>query len=91
MRGISRAPPASKMPDPKAELPQTRAAVEQLLRHELGLLTERVRLPLELKYLRSMTNMQIAEVLGISVSNVKVRVARGKDILASRLEGVFES
>lgn len=82
---------ARNLPDPRAEKPAERATNEQLIRHELAQLTERVRLPLELKYLRGMTNQQIADSLGISISNVKVRVARAKDILASRLEGVLET
>jgi DNA-directed RNA polymerase specialized sigma24 family protein len=38
-----------------------------------------------------MTNQQIAEVLGVSISNVKVQVARAKDVLQSRLERVMEA
>ena len=38
-----------------------------------------------------MTNQQIAAALEVSVSKVKVQVARGKDILASRLVGKEES
>lgn len=67
------------------------AAQEHLaptVRGELEQLSDKVRMPLELKYLRGMTNHQIAGALGISVSNVKVQLARGKDILASRLQGV---
>lgn len=51
-------------------------------------LSEKVRVPLELKYLRGLTNAQIAASLEVSVSNVKVQIARGKDILASRLGDV---
>lgn len=83
--------------DPLLELPDTRAAqgaarqfVDRSVRGELEQLSDRVRQPLELKYLRGFTNQQIAEALGISVSNVKVQIARGKDILASRLMGVRE-
>jgi DNA-directed RNA polymerase specialized sigma24 family protein len=45
---------------------------------------------LELKYRLGFTNQQIAEAVGISVSNVKVRVARAKDVLESRLERILE-
>ena len=65
------------------------AATDQLVRHELEQLSERHRLPLEMKYLHEYTNQQIAEALGISVSNVKVRVARAKDVLQSRLDRVL--
>lgn len=68
-----------------------RTLVDHSVRGELEQLSERVRLPLELKYLRGFTNQQIAEALQISLSNVKVQLARGKDILASRLMGVREA
>ena len=60
------------------------------VRGELDRLSDKVRLPIELKYLRGLTNQQIAESLGISISNVKVQLARGKDILASRLQAIGE-
>lgn len=79
------------------QVPDRRAATEaqkslqQTIRNELDLLSERARLPLELKYLRGMSNQQIADSLGISISNVKLQLARAKDILASRLERVMEA
>ncbi len=60
------------------------------VRDHLEQLSPRVREPLELKYLRGYTNQQIAAALDISVSNVKVQIARGKDLLASRLQEVRE-
>ncbi|MCA8975564.1 MAG: sigma-70 family RNA polymerase sigma factor [Planctomycetes bacterium] len=63
----------------------------EAVRQALDGLSQKVRLPLELKYLRGLTNQQIASALEISVSNVKVQIARGKDILASRLEGKLQS
>lgn len=57
----------------------------QVLREALAQLSDRFRLPLELKYLRGLTNQQIADALGISISNVKVQVARAKDLLQGRL------
>lgn len=79
------------LPDARAAQIQTRQHVDHTIRSELEQLSARVREPLELKYLRGFTNQQIAAALGISVSNVKVRLARGKDILASRLQGVHEA
>lgn len=83
--------------DPLLDLADQRMArktarhhVDHTVRGELEQLSDRVRQPLELKYLRGLTNQQIAEALGISLSNVKVQLARGKDILASRLQGVRE-
>lgn len=83
--------------DPTQSVADRRAASEsqltlqQTIRSELERLSERARLPLELKYLRGLSNQQIADALGISVSNVKLQLARAKDILASRLERVMES
>lgn len=57
----------------------------QAIRHEIGKLSDALRLPLVLKYLNGLTNRQVADTLGISVSNVKVRMARAKDLLQSRL------
>ena len=81
---------ASQIADPSVP-GESAAAMRQLIRSELDRLSERARLPLELKYLRGMTNAQIAEVLGISLSNVKVQLARAKDILAGRLEKALEA
>ena len=67
------------------------AATRQAVRHELERLSDRFRLPLLLKYVNGFTNRQIADALDISVSNVKVRLARAKDVLQSRLERVVES
>lgn len=81
--------------DSLTDLPDTRGAhgasrqfVDHSVRGELEQLSDKVRQPLELKYLRGLTNQQIATALGVSVSSVKVQLARGKDILASRLQGV---
>ena len=51
-------------------------------------MNDRFREPLVLRYLNGLTNHQIAEALGISVSNVKIRLARAKDVLQSRLSEV---
>jgi RNA polymerase sigma-70 factor (ECF subfamily) len=82
--------PLLDLPDLRAIHGSTRQMVDHSVRGELEQLSDRVRQPLELKYLRGYTNNQIASALGISVSNVKVQIARGKDILASRLQGVRE-
>ena len=54
-------------------------------------MSDRFRVPLILRYLNGLTNAQIAEALGISVSNVKLRLARAKDLLEGRLSEVLES
>jgi len=81
---------AQQLPDTRAGISAAQA-LQQMVRSELDRLSERARLPLELKYLRGMTNQQIADALGISVSNVKVQLARAKDVLQSRLERVMET
>lgn len=82
--------PLLDVPDQRQAAGAARNLIGHSVRGELEQLSDRVRQPLELKYLRGFTNQQIAEALGISVSNVKVQIARGKDILASRLQGVRE-
>jgi RNA polymerase sigma-70 factor, ECF subfamily len=90
-RGDDDRDPMLDLPDARAAHGAARAHVDHSVRGELEQLSERFRLPLELKYLRGLTNQQIAEALGISLSNVKVQLARGKDILSSRLQGVREA
>lgn len=83
--------PLHDLPDQRAGLGAAKSHDAPTVRNELNQLSEKVRLPLELKYLRGLTNQQIAEALGISISNVKVQLARGKDILASRLQDIRET
>lgn len=66
-----------------------RQVTNEVVQRELAALSEQARTPLVLKYLNGLTNQQVAQVLGISLSNVKVRVARAKDVLQNRLEKVL--
>ncbi len=77
--------------DPKSLQQGNREATRLAIRHELDQLSEKLRQPLMLKYLNGFTNRQIADTLGISVSNAKVRLARAKDLLLVRLEGSLEA
>jgi RNA polymerase sigma-70 factor (ECF subfamily) len=70
---------------------ETRESVQQAVRREMAQLSDKFRTPLMLKYVYGFTNQQIAESMGISVSNVKVRLGRAKDLLQSRLERAMES
>lgn len=79
-----------ELSDPDADGLHDRRQRSEHVASALGHLSEKIRLPLELKYLRGLTNQQIAASLDISISNVKVQIARGKDILASRLSEVQE-
>ncbi len=80
-----------ELPDARLQQGVVRQALDHTVRGELEQLSDKVRMPLELKYLRGLTNQQIADALGVSLSSVKVQLARGKDILASRLHGVREA
>lgn len=53
-------------------------------------LGERFRVPLELRYLEGLTNGEIAERLGISVSSVKLQLARAIELLQQRGGGVAD-
>ena len=77
-----------ELPDPRLGHGAADEHVAPTVRTELDRLSDKVRAPLELKYMRGKTNLEIAAALGISVSNVKVQLARGKNILASRLESI---
>lgn len=77
--------------DPRAAAVFGKQATEQAVRFVVEQLSERLRTPLLLKYVNGLTNAQIAAALGISLSNVKVRLARGKDLLQRQLERVLES
>lgn len=78
----------SELPDLRVGSGAAEEHVAPTVRGELDRLSDKVREPLELKYLRGQTNSEIALSLGISVSNVKVQLARGKDLLASRLQAI---
>jgi RNA polymerase sigma-70 factor (ECF subfamily) len=77
--------------DPKSIGKEWTDATRQAVQYELHQLSDKLRLPLLLKYLNGLTNHEIADTLGLSVSNVKVRLARAKDLLQSRLERVMEA
>jgi RNA polymerase sigma-70 factor (ECF subfamily) len=76
--------------DPGSVGRATRDAAHQEVRHALDQLSDKLRVPLMLKYLNGFTNRQISAALEISVSNVKLRLARAKDLLQARLVSVFE-
>lgn len=76
--------------DQKAATDNDQTDTRQAVRHAIAQMQERFRLPLLLRYLNGLTNQRIAEALGISVSNVKMRLARAKDVLQSRLSGVCD-
>ncbi len=74
--------------DPRDEDRAEKEVTSQAVQHAIEQMSERFRLPLVLRYQNGMTNQQIADALEISVSNVKLRLARAKDVLQGRLAEV---
>lgn len=81
---------SQQIADPRSVGKASREANYQAVRHAVDQLSDKLRLPLTLKYLHGLTNRQIGASLDISLSNVKLRLARAKDFLQTRLERVFE-
>lgn len=78
-------PPEAAVPD-DLELRGTRAE----LRLAIGILTERQRTILGLRYLEDLTETQVADLLGCSVGNVKSSAARALERLRLVLEAESE-
>jgi RNA polymerase sigma factor (sigma-70 family) len=57
----------------------------ELLDKELERLPEKYRTPLVLSYLQGLTNREIADQLGCPMGTIFTRLARGRDLLRSRL------
>nr|HMQ21181.1 sigma factor-like helix-turn-helix DNA-binding protein [Planctomycetota bacterium] len=51
----------------------------------LGDLSEQYRTPIVLKYLHGLTNQEIADTIGVSLSSLKVRLSRARELLHARL------
>ena len=81
---------SQQLPDPRTVGHNVREANHQAVRHAVDQLSDKLRLPLTLKYLHGLTNRQIGASLDISLSNVKLRLARAKDFLQARLSRAFE-
>jgi RNA polymerase sigma factor (sigma-70 family) len=78
-----------------SDTPQTydkdRDAIRQAVAVELGKLSADAQRPLVMKYQEGMTNQQIADAMGISVSNLKIRLTRAREVLQSRLGRIMEA
>jgi RNA polymerase sigma factor (sigma-70 family) len=72
-------------PDPLAEISLREAQI--LLHEELGRLAERLRAPLVLCYLQGATQDEAARRLGWSVSTLRRRLEKGRQLLRVRLTG----
>ena len=76
--------------DPHYELPARHRIEADEVRSLMNGLSDGYRIPLVLKYLNGMTNREISDALGISLSNVKVRLARARELLMHRLRRLQE-
>ncbi|MCA8969907.1 MAG: sigma-70 family RNA polymerase sigma factor [Planctomycetes bacterium] len=70
--------------DPNAGAGENRLDSEDVHR-ALGDLSEQYRTPLVLKYLHGLTNQEIADTIGVSLSSLKVRLSRARELLHARL------
>lgn len=75
---------SDRIPDPRSDETGPKMDGEEVYR-ALGGLSENYRMPLVLKYLHGLTNQEIADAMGMSLSSLKVRLARAREILHSRL------
>jgi RNA polymerase sigma factor (sigma-70 family) len=82
---------AKELSDGHAKPDEAAASEEeaQLVRESLERLPELYRLPLVLFYREGQSVRAVAESLGISEDAVKQRLARGREILRERMEGVI--
>lgn len=67
--------------EPLALTPEERGVLEQV-----AALPEKLRTVIHLHYYEGYSVREIAEVLGVTVSTVKMRMKRGRDALRERLE-----
>jgi RNA polymerase sigma factor (sigma-70 family) len=84
-RRRSREGQAVAMAEVGAESPETQPDLPPLLHQELDRLPEKYRAPIVLCYLQGKTNVQASEALRCPLGTVKVRLARARALLRSRL------
>jgi RNA polymerase sigma factor (sigma-70 family) len=84
---------APERPDDAPTPDAAAASAEEtaLVRESLAALPETYRLPLILFYREAQSVRAVAEALGISEDAVKQRLARGREMLRDRVEGVVEN
>lgn len=75
---------SERLPDAKGGDIGDKMETEEVYK-ALGGLSEGYRIPLVLKYLHGLTNQEIADSMGMSLSSLKVRLSRAREILHSRL------
>jgi RNA polymerase sigma-70 factor (ECF subfamily) len=89
-RGVASRRQAPVRLDPEAPGVDEDAGLERdelhaALHEELGRLPEKYRTPLVLCYLEGLTHEAVARQLGWPIGTVRVRIARGRDLLGTRL------
>jgi RNA polymerase sigma-70 factor, ECF subfamily len=77
-------------PEPRADEKAETDERERMLTAAIGKLPARQRDAIMLTYTEGMTNAQVAEILGTSVSAVETLLVRGKQNLRRTLEGVID-
>lgn len=82
-----------QVPSPSAEKHVLNFEEDRVLHHSIQALDEKYRYPLVLYYFHELKYEEIAEVIGISLSTVKVRILRAKEKLKVALtqEGSVEN
>lgn len=73
---------------PAADVPgrQEEESAEDGLREALGMLPEKLRTPLLLKYMEGFSEREIAQALGMTQAAVKSRLHRGRKALRAQME-----
>ena len=77
--------PPEGVPDRPSHDPAEAREMREALDEELLQLPEKYRAPLVLSYLQGLTNEEVAAQLGCPVGTVFTRLARGREMLRSRL------
>jgi RNA polymerase sigma factor (sigma-70 family) len=84
-RRRSREAQGSAMAEAETDSPETEPDLQPLLHQEVDQLPEKYRAPVVLCYLEGKTNEQAAQALHCPLGTVKVRLARARALLRSRL------
>lgn len=81
---------AAELTDISVDAYEGDVALQQALDKAIDQLPEKFRKPLELRYFGDLTYEQIAEALGIGLSNAKMRIARARKMVQKTLAPFLE-
>ena len=84
------APPEQTDPAPRADAAMVTAEIEERVHHAIDALPERQRTALILSHYQELSNIEAAELLGISVEAVESLLARARRTLKSTLADLAE-